>query len=474
MSTLAELRLMLPEIVLLAGACLVLITPVRMAWLLTLLALAGAVVALFATSTADTVLLLSGSYERSGALDILRVTICALVYLTLQYARGCIPAGPRMRSGEFYALALFGCLGMFLLCGAAHLIVLYLGVEILALSLYPMIALARDDGRSAEAAIKYFVLGALASGFLLYGISLLYAATGTLGIDEMAAQIAVAPPQSILLLGLVFTLAGVAFKLGAAPFHMWLPDVYDAAPLPAISYLSAAPKIAGLVLVLRMFPEALASLADDWSVLMGILAVLSLAVGNLLAIVQTRIRRMLGYSAIAHAGFVFLGLSTGTIDGTSAAVLYTLLYALMAAGIFGMVLLFNHKQEMEDISDFRGLGERHPWFAFLTMILMLSLAGIPLTAGFTAKLTVLQAVIGAGMWPLAAVAVLLTVIGAYYYLRIIWYMYFEQTDAEPVPSECGQTRVLVSLNSLILVVIFVFPQGLIITSHAVAARIANL
>ena len=471
MTVLAELALLAPELALLGGACLILLAPARTAWGLCALTLAGAAAALILTAPPAPALVLQDSYERAASVDALRLLICLLAFITLQYSRGC--AGPRLRECEFYALALFGCAGMFLVCGAQHLIVLYLGLEILALSLYPMIALARDDGRAAEAAFKYFVLGALASGFLLYGMSLLYAATGTLLLDDMARAIAASEVDSLLLLGLVFALAGLAFKLGAAPFHMWLPDVYDAAPLPAAAFLSAAPKIAGLALLLRMFTEGLAGLVADWSALMAALAVLSLLVGNLLAIAQTRIRRMLGYSAIAHAGFVLLGFATGAPDGYAAAVLYTALYALMAAGAFGMVLVFNHRQSLEEIADFKGLNARHPWFALLMLILMLSLAGIPLTAGFTAKLTVLQAVVAAEMWGLAVTAVALTVVGAYYYLRVVWYMYFEEARARPAPSSDRLARLLLNANALALVAIFVFPQRWLEASAAVAVQIAR-
>ena len=243
--------------------------------------------------------------------------------------------------------------------------------------------------------------------------------------------------------------------------------------MPAVAYLSAAPKIAGLILLLRMFAEALGALAADWTALMAALAVASLAVGNLLAIVQTRIRRMLGYSAIAHAGFVLLAFATGTGEGFAAAVLYTLLYALMAAGAFGLVLLFNHRQSAEEIADFKGLNARHPWFALLMMILMLALAGIPLTAGFTAKLTVLQAVVAAGLWPLAVTAVALTVVGAYYYLRIVWYMYFEPAaEGAMAPSGDRLATLLLNANALALVAIFVFPQRWLETAAAVAAQVA--
>ena len=249
---------------------------------------------------------------------------------------------------------------------------------------------------------------------------------------------------------------------------MWLPDVYDGASLPAVTYLSAAPKIAGLLLLLRLFSDGLMALAVDWTTLMMVLAVLSLLLGNLVAIAQTRIRRMLAYSAIAHTGFVFLALGAGTPYGMSSAVFYTFVYALMAAGSFGMLLLLNSRVAAEDIQDFKGLNHSHPWLAIMVLILMFSMAGVPLTAGFYAKLYVLQAVVDAGLWPLAVVAVLLTVVGAYYYLRIVWYMYFEEADRPAEPGEDSAHVFLVSANALILVFIFAVPQPWLELSRDVA------
>ena len=468
MSVAQEMILMLPEIVLVVGACFVLLCPRFLVWPLTMLVLAGTVGAIVATAPEDPTMLMTGMFERSSEIDFLRILICVLTVLILRYARGHPVSPDRLQSNEFYTLAIFGCVGMFLISGAEHLITLYLGLEILALSLYPMIAMVRDDGRAGEVALKYFVLGALASGFLLYGMSLMYAATGTLHIGELASQLGQLEMNRVLLLGMVFMLAGLAFKLGATPFHMWLPDVYDGASLPAVTYLSAAPKIAGLLLLLRLFSDGLMALVADWTTLMMVLAVLSLLLGNLVAIAQTRIRRMLAYSAIAHTGFVFLALGAGTPYGISSAVFYTFIYALMAAGSFGMLLLLNARVASENIQDFKGLNHSHPWLAIMVLILMFSMAGVPLTAGFYAKLYVLQAVVDAGLWPLAVVAVLLTVVGAYYYLRIVWYMYFEEADRPAEPGEDRAHVFLVSANALILVFIFAMPQPWLEMSRDVA------
>lgn len=473
MSATREMILMLPEIALVVGACAVLLGPRLLAWPLTMLALAGTVGAIVATAPEAPTPLMTGMFERSSEIDLLRILICALTGLVLRYARGHPVSPDRLQSNEFYTLAIFGCAGMFLISGAEHLVALYMGLEILALSLYPMIAMVRDDGRAGEAALKYFVLGALASGFLLYGMSLMYAATGTLHIGELAGRLEQLEANRVLLLGMVLMLAGLAFKLGATPFHMWLPDVYDGASLPAATYLSAAPKIAGLLLLLRLFGDGLMALAADWTTLMMALAVLSLLLGNLVAIAQTRVRRMLAYSAIAHTGFVFLALGAGTPLGMGSAVFYTAVYALMAAGSFGMLLLLNARTAAEDIQDFKGLNHSHPGLAALTLILMFSMAGVPLTAGFYAKLYVLQAVVDAGLWPLAVAAVLLTVVGAYYYLRIVWYMYFEEADRPAEPGQDPAHVFLVGANALMLVFIFAVPQPWLEMSQRVAGVFAG-
>ncbi len=473
MSVMQELLWLLPEIVLVVGACVILLMPRSWAWPLTVLVLVAAMAILWGMAPESPVLLMGGAFERAAELDPLRILICALTLLALFYARSYPVAMDRLRSTEFYVLAIFGCVGMLLISGGKHLIVLYMGLEILALSLYPMVAMARDDGRAGEAAMKYFVLGALASGFLLYGMSLLYVATGTLHVDALAAQLAGTEIDRVQLLGMLLMLAGLAFKMGAAPFHMWLPDVYDGAPLPVATYLSAAPKIAGVLLLLRLFGEGLSALSTDWSVLMAALALISLAVGNLLAIAQTRIRRMLAYSAIAHAGFIFLALCAASPRGMAAAAFYTAIYAVMAVGVFGMLHLINVRESREEIADFKGLHHTHPGLALMMLIMMFSMAGVPLTAGFYAKLYVLQAVVDAGLWVLAAVAVVLTVVGAYYYLRIVWYMYFEKVE-RPVESDASWMRtILVSANALLLVLIFAMPQAWLEWAQAAVTRFSS-
>ncbi len=469
MSVAQELFLLLPEIVLLSGACVLLLCPRAWAWPVTVLSCAGAMLAIAVSVPDAPVEIMSRAFRRAAELDMLRLLIVGLSLLALVYARAFATNAERLRTVEFYVLALFACVGMFLMSGAQHAIPLYLGLELLSLSLYPMVAMQRADGRAAEAAVKYFVLGALAAGFLLYGVSLLYAATGSLHLHDLHVALAQDEINQLTLLGLIFVLAGLAFKFGAVPFHMWLPDVYDGTSVPAVTYISAAPKIAGLLFLLALLGGALASLASQWAGFLMVMAVLSMALGNLVAIMQTRIRRMLAYSAIAHAGFIFLALCTASPRGLSAAIFYTTIYAVMALGAFGVLLLLGARKPIEDIRDFRGLGRSHPALAFMVLILMLSMAGVPLTAGFTAKLYVLQAVVAVDLWWLAVIAVVLAVVGAYYYLRIIRYMYFEEAE-EPLEVTLDKGyQILLGANALALVVLFVFPQGWLEMSRAAAS-----
>ena len=472
MSVLQELYFLLPEIVLLSGACLLLLCPRTWAWPVTVLSLIGAMLAIGMSVPDAPVEIMSRAFRRAEEIDVLRLLILGLSLLVLVYARAFATDADRLRTTEFYVLALFACAGMFLMSGAQHAIPLYLGLELLSLSLYPMVAMQREDGRAAEAAVKYFVLGALAAGFLLYGLSLLYVATGSLHLQDLRDALAAGEIQRLQLLGLIFVLAGLAFKFGAVPFHMWLPDVYDGTSVPAATYISAAPKIAGLLFLLALLGDALAPLASQWAGFLMVMAVLSMALGNLVAIMQTRIRRMLAYSAIAHTGFIFLALCAATPRGLSAAIFYTTIYAVMALGAFGMLLLLGARRPIEKIQDFRGLGRSHPVLALMMLILMFSMAGVPLTAGFTAKLYVLQAVLAVDLWWLAVVAVVLAVAGAYYYLRIIRYMYFEEAE-EPLEANPGLGhQILLGANALALVVIFVYPQGWLEMSQAAAALYA--
>jgi NADH-quinone oxidoreductase subunit N len=359
---------------------------------------------------------------------------------------------------------------MAVMISANHMLVLYLGLELMSLCLYSMVALNRDSATSTEAAMKYFVLGALASGLLLYGMSMLYGATGTLDLTQMAQIISTRQANVVVLVfGLVFVVAGLSFKLGVVPFHMWIPDVYHGAPNAMTLFIGTAPKLAAFAMAVRMLVNGLLDLAVDWQQMLVIMAVLSMAVGNLAAIAQSNIKRMLAYSTIAHMGFMLLGLLAGVVGGNrlsapdaySAAMFYSVVYVLMSLGAFGMVLAMSRAGfEAEEIDDYRGLNQREPWYAFLMLLVMFSLAGVPPTVGFYAKLSVLDAVVKAGQIWLAVVAVIFSLIGAFYYLRVVKLMYFDE-PRDTAPIESGlDVRLLLSANGIAVLVLGVLPGGL--------------
>jgi NADH-quinone oxidoreductase subunit N len=335
---------------------------------------------------------------------------------------------------------------------------------VLALSQYTLVAFNRDSAVSAEAAMKYFVLGAIASGTLLYGISLLYGLTGTLQLDALAAKLAAPGGINVpTLLALAFIIVGVAFKFGAVPFHMWVPDVYQGAPTPVTLYIGSAPEIGAFALAWRVLVEGLGPLHDGgWQDMLIAICVLSLILGNVVAIAQTNLKRMLAYSTISHVGFIFMGFIAGNEDGLSAAMFYTFAYVLMAAAAFGMVILLSRRGfEAERLEDFKGLNARSPWFALVMLMIMFSMAGVPPFVGFYAKLVVLGSVLDAGLVWLAAVGMLFAVIGAYYYIRVVWYMYFaEATDTTPLAAAVDM-RIVISANALGLLVLGLFPGGLL-------------
>jgi NADH-quinone oxidoreductase subunit N len=405
--------------------------------------------------------------------DLMAHTLKFLSYLAVAacfvYSRRYLGDRDMLR-GEYFVLALFALLGMMVMISASHLLVLYLGLELMSLCLYSMVALNRDSAVSTEAAMKYFILGALASGVLLYGMSMLYGATGTLNIEQMAQTIEAGKANKVVLVfGLVFVVAGLAFKLGVVPFHMWIPDVYDGAPNAMTLFIGSAPKLAAFAMAMRLLVNGLVELAVDWQQMLVIMSVLSMAIGNLAAIAQTSIKRMLAYSTISHMGFMLLGLLAGKVGGNllsapdaySAAMFYSIVYVLMSLGAFGMVLLLSRRGfEADLITDYRGLNQRAPWYAFLMLLLMFSLAGIPPTVGFYAKLAVLDAVIKAGQVWLAVFAVVMSLIGAFYYLRVVKVMYFEEPDVD-APIEAGlEMRLLLSANGLAVLVLGVMPGPL--------------
>ena len=360
-------------------------------------------------------------------------------------------------------LVLFAALGMMVLISARSFLTVYLGLELLSLSLYALVALDRDSLVASEAAMKYFVLGALASGMLLYGMSLIYGATGSLDLATVHEAISDSGRGNVvLILGLVFLVVGVAFKLGAVPFHMWVPDVYEGAPTPVTLFIGSAPKIAAFAMLMRLLVDGLGSLHGDWQQMLIILAVLSMGIGNVIAIAQSNIKRMLAYSTIAHVGFLFLGVIAGNPDGYAASMFYVIVYTLMVVGAFGMVVaLGRNGHECDQLEDFRGLNERNPWLAMLMMVLMLSMAGVPPLAGFWAKWSVLRELVAAGQSWLAVVAVLFSVIGLYYYLRVVRLMYFDPPSDAVRARPGADVQVVIGANGLAILALGIYPGGLL-------------
>ncbi len=458
----------LPEITLLTAACVVLLAEAfageRYRGLVYQLAQASLVVTAATVVfgyPAQEVRAFAGMYVLDPVASVLKLALLGVGFFVFLYAREYLETRSAAR-GEFYLLGLFALLGMMVLVSAGSLLTVYLGLELLSLSLYAMVALHRDSDVASEAAMKYFVLGALASGMLLYGMSMLYGATGTLdlqGIAEAAAK--TDTPRLVLVFGLVFVVVGVAFKLGAVPFHMWIPDVYQGAPTAMTLFISSAPKVAAFAMTYRLLVDALPGLAADWRQMLLVLALLSMAIGNVVAIAQTNIKRMLAYSTIAHVGFLLLGFIAATPAGYSAAMFYTVVYALTGMGAFGLVILLGRAGfEADRLEDFKGLNERSPWFAFVTLVLMLSMAGVPPFVGFWAKWSVLAQVVAAGYVWLAVAAVGFAIVGAFYYLRVVWYAYFDK-PADELPITSGQPmRVMLSVNALAVLGLGVYPGAL--------------
>jgi len=417
---------------------------------------------LLATAPVERVVVFDGSYVSDPLSQILKVTAVGFVALAFLYARDYLRAND-LHKGEYYLLGLFGLLGMMVMISANSLLTMYLGLETLALAQYALVAIDRNNATSAESAMKYFVLGAIASGALLYGISWIYGVTGSLKFDEIAMAINADPGLNSLPLwfGLAFVIVGIAFKFGGVPFHMWLPDVYQGARTPITMYIASAPKLAALALALRILVDGLGGLQDVWADMIMVVAVLSLLVGNVIAIAQTNMKRMLGYSTIAHVGFILLGIFCGTDKGYASALFYTLTYIVSAAGAFGIVILLSRRgYEAENISDFKGLNARSPWFAAMMMFLMLSLTGIPPFIGFFGKLNVIDAVLSAGYPGLAILMVVASVVGAFYYLRVIWYMYFEEAEDQAVLQASTDTRLVLSLNGIAVLALGIVPGWL--------------
>lgn len=466
----------MPEIFLVCAISVILVVDVflppaqrRATFYLTMLALLGTALCSLYYGAGERTTLLYDSFVADPAGNALKLFAYAIVALVFLYSRDYLEREGLFK-GEYFILGLFALLGIMVMISANSLLILYLGLELLSLALYALVAFDRESSIAAESAMKYFVLGAIASGTLLYGISVLYGITGTVDIGELGAYFSSGEgPQVAALLGLAFVIVGVAFKFGAVPFHMWLPDVYQGARTPVTLFISTAPKLASFALAWRVMVEGLGGLHGSWQDMVIVLSVLSLAVGNIAAIAQTNLKRMLAYSTISHVGFILMGFIAGTPQGLSAAMFYTIAYAFMAAAAFGMIILLSREGfEAENIADFKGLNARDPWFALMMLMIMFSMAGIPLFVGFYAKLVVLESVLDAGLVWLAIVGVFFAVIGAFYYLRVIWFMYFSEAE-EGAEGETGTEaleaptglRIAVSVNALLLLAFGLFPGALL-------------
>ncbi len=462
----ADLIIVLPEITLLALACLILIIdafskdPAHLLTYWTTQASLLIVLALilfdFPTNTA---IAFHGSFVSDAMSATLKAFMCGISCVVFFYSyeyvkeRNCV-------QGEYFVLGLFAVLGMMIMTSAYSLLSVYLGLELLSLSLYAMVAMQRDSSSASEAAMKYFVLGALASGMLLYGISMIYGLTGSLQLMTIAETINVdATNRMYFVYGMIFMIIGIAFKLGAAPFHMWVPDVYQGAPTSVTLFISTAPKIAAFAMAMRVLVDGLMPLISDWQSILIILAVLSMATGNIIAIAQTNIKRMLAYSTIAHVGFLFLGLIAGTLSGFSGSMFYIISYALMSMGAFGMIILLGRNGfEADLLEDFKGLAERNPWFAFVMLCIMFSMAGVPPFLGFWSKWFVLKELVASGFVELAGIAVVFSIIGVYYYLRIIKLMYFDTPNAMTSVKSSKQMRFVLSMNGLLILALGLAPN----------------
>jgi NADH-quinone oxidoreductase subunit N len=467
----------LPEIVLLLATCVVLLAdvirgrgaPVEGVDRLAYLALLAAALACVAQLGTPIDYAFGGMYVGDELARLLKLCACLATAATFVYARGYI-RDRQMYRGEFYTLALFSLLGQMVMISANNLLVVYMGLELMSLSLYALAALRRDTGRATEAAIKYFVLGALASGFLLYGMSMLYGGTGSLDLPDIAKAIATGQAnRTVMVFGVVFLVAGLAFKFGAVPFHMWVPDVYHGTPTAVTLLIAGAPKLAAFAIAFRLLAEGLIGVAADWQQMLTVLSVASLVVGNVVAIAQTNLKRMLAYSTIAQVGFVLLGLLSGVVGGDargapeaySASLFYVITYVLTTLGTFGLIQLMARAGfEAEEIADLRGLNRRSPWMALVALVLMFSLAGIPPTVGFYAKLAVLQSVVAAGMIWLAVLAVLASLVGAFYYLRVVKTIYFDEPADDAVLAPGAAARAAMGINGALVLALGLLPSPL--------------
>ncbi len=465
---LTNMHLAIPEIFILSMASIILVVDLflkpdnrHITYLLSQLTL---VVAFFLTLNLfsnETYSIFSQTFIADPMSSILKLGVYVATFVTFLYSKDYLKQRD-IFSGEYFVLGLFGVLGMMIMISASSFLTLYLGLELLSLSMYALVALQRDSSEASEAAMKYFVLGAIASGMLLYGMSMIYGVTGSLDLQVIAQQISSVGDKTILAFGLVFIMIGVAFKLGAVPFHMWLPDVYQGSPTAVTLYIAAAPKIAAFAMLMRLLVGGLLEIHAQWQGILIILAVASMAIGNIVAIAQTNIKRMLAYSTISHVGFLVLGVLSGTAEGFAASMFYTITYVLMSLGSFGMIIIMSRKGfEADKLNDYKGLNQRSPWLAAMMMFLMFSMAGVPPFVGFWAKLTVLTAVVSADMIWLAVVAVVFSIIGAFYYLRIIKLMYFDKPEDSRAIECSSDLRWVFSGNAVLVLLIGIMPESLL-------------
>ena len=480
-----DLYAILPELVLLIATCLLLVasvyvrerqpatpgveqdifhTPrgVGFVYFFALLLLAYLFFAFFGRLGDVSLLAMNGMFQSDPLSNLLKACSCAAVFVTLVYSKQYLKDRSLFRP-DFIVLALLALLGQFVLISGANLLTLYLGLELMALPTYALVAMRHNSEKSVEAGIKYFILGALASGFLLYGMSMLYGITGSLDLLEIFKT--VADPRVnhlVMAFGLVFIVAGLAFKLGVVPFHMWVPDVYQGAPTAVTLMIAGAPKLAAFALLFRLLVNTLLPLLGDWQPMLVLLALLSLVVGNVTAIAQTNLKRMLAYSAIAQMGFVILGmLSVFDDHALSASLFYVVTYVMTTLGSFGLLMVLSrHGYDCETLESLKGLNKKHPWYAFIGLVMMFSLAGIPPTVGFAAKLGVLEALVDAEHTFIALIAVIASLIGAFYYLRVVKVMYFDEPTHEITVTGSGFARALLGLNAILVLVIGMFPATL--------------
>lgn len=462
-----------PEILVLIMACVILITDTFLGkdrrGIIYLLAMLTVVFAAIITLRHDpliegnpVVTAFNDSFIRDAMADTLKLFAYGIMALVFTYSKFYLRSYDLFRS-DFFTLSLFALLGAMLLISANSLIMVYLGLELTSLASYALVAFNRDSRRGSESAMKYFVLGSMASGLLLYGMSLVYGATGSLSLPVIAEAVRVSGTDDILLvLGLVFLVVGIAFKLGVVPFHMWVPDVYDGAPLAATLFISTVPKLAAFAMAYRLLAEGLGAMVNDWQQMLAALAVFSLIVGNLAAIMQTSIRRMLAYSTVSHMGFILLGMLPASGYGYGAAMFYVIVYALMSSAAFGMLILLSGRGvEVEDLEDLKGLNQYNGWYAAVMAMVMFSMAGVPVFVGFFAKLLVIKAVLDAGMTSLAVLAVVFSVIGAFYYLRVVKLMYFDEPAVEVRYQVPVDFNAAISLNGLLILGLGLFSSSLV-------------